>query len=129
MKRRCLDRNSEKFATYGGAGITVDNRWLESFADFLSGMGERPDDTTLDRIDNSKGYSRDNCRWATAREQCANRSTNVRVVYKGEEVIIADLVRLLDIKRTTLEARINRGWPEEDWGKRPEGSKVGLRKS
>ena len=73
MKQRCYNRNNHKYPLYGGRGVTVDKRWLDSFENFTKDMGERPLGMSLDRIDNSKGYSKDNCRWATAVQQANNR--------------------------------------------------------
>ncbi len=72
MKTRCTNRKQESFKHYGGRGIAVDRRW-DSFENFLADMGERPEGTTLDRIDNDGDYEPDNCRWATPKEQRANQ--------------------------------------------------------
>lgn len=75
MKNRCLCKTDKNYPRWGGKGITICDRWLEKpngFKNFLEDMGRRPDGTTLDRIDNSKGYYPDNCRWATIYEQRAN---------------------------------------------------------
>ncbi len=68
MKTRCQNPNCPDYKNYGGRGITVCERWMD-FANFLEDMGERPENTTLDRINNDGNYEPGNCRWTTPREQ------------------------------------------------------------
>jgi len=85
MKRRCGNKNDKSWPNYGGRGISVCERWM-TYANFLADMGRRPAGTSLDRIDNNKGYSPDNCRWATVEEQQRNRRNNKLTAEQVREV-------------------------------------------
>jgi len=82
MVARCYDRKQNSYPRYGGRGITVEDSWLgkEGFWKFTKDMGERPEGLTLDRLDNTLGYSKKNCRWATIHEQQANKRNNNNTV-------------------------------------------------
>ena len=84
MKRRCSDTSDEN---YGGRGIRVCDRWVDSFPAFVVDMGRRPSpDHSIDRIDVHGHYEPSNCRWATRKEQMNNLQKTKKVVYRGEVV-------------------------------------------
>lgn len=84
MKQRCTNPKNNDYPRYGGRGIKVCSRWLESFANFLADMGERPEGMTLDRYPDMNGdYEPGNCRWATHQQQVENTRTVQRVTFNG----------------------------------------------
>ena len=113
MRKRCTNQNSECYADYGGRGITVCDRW-DSFENFYEDMGPRPEGMTLDRIDNDKGYDKDNCRWATKKEQQNNKRDNIFVTAYGQTLTLSEWAELMGIPRTRLYSRVRQGW-SLDW--------------
>ncbi len=84
MKQRCYYKNSPYYPRYGGRGIFVEERWKNSFPNFLKDMGRKPSENhSLGRIDNDKGYCKESCRWETQLEQQNNRCDNVLVTHEG----------------------------------------------
>jgi hypothetical protein len=77
MRDRCSNPNRADWLRYGGAGIKVCDRWDTSYEAFLQDMGSAPVKKSIDRIDGTKGYNPDNCRWATAHEQAVNSSRSI----------------------------------------------------
>ncbi len=74
MKTRCENPKTKNYKNYGGRGITVCGRW-DKFENFLEDMGEKPEGLSIERVDNNKGYFKENCKWATCTEQSRNRRT------------------------------------------------------
>lgn len=107
MVSRCRSPTNPAFKRYGGTGIGVCDRWL-SFENFFADMGERPSGRTIDRIDGTKGYAPDNCRWATPKEQSSNIRSNVFVVVAGDRLCVSEAARRLGIPRSTILHRVAR---------------------
>lgn len=98
MKLRCYVKTHYAYPRYGGRGITVCDRWRDSFESFLADVGHRPTiEHSLDRIDNDGHYEPNNVRWATKQEQANNRGNNVRITYNGETRTQAEWARLIGI--------------------------------
>lgn len=83
MRDRCRNPRNKRYRHYGGRGITVCERWLDSFANFLADMGYAPKGATLERRDNNGNYDPGNCKWATYSEQNKNRRCHV-IVWRGQ---------------------------------------------
>lgn len=113
IKQRCCNPSSKDWPNYGARGITICDDWADSFLNFVKDMGERPQGMTIDRIDVNKGYSKDNCRWATPEVQSNNRRTCVYVEFNGKSQSVADWAKEVGIERKTLEYRIRTGWDVE----------------
>jgi lambda repressor-like predicted transcriptional regulator len=109
MKNRCLNKNNNRYHQYGGRGISICERWIDSFENFLEDMGECPDSHSIGRIDNDGSYCKDNCRWETAKQQSRNKTNTVRVL--GESA--TDIAERIGMARSTLTTRIKRGWNED----------------
>ncbi len=103
MIARCYRQSSGNYSRYGGAGIQVCARWA-LFSNFLADMGERPLGTTLDRLDNDKGYEPGNCRWATPAQQAQNRRST-----KMSRALIAVARALRENGRTQREIGVQLG--------------------
>lgn len=113
MKKRCYNKNDSNYKHYGGRGIVICERW-QKFANFFTDMGPRPTPThSIDRIDNNKGYSPDNCRWATRSEQANNKSVNRRLEIRGQIKTRAEWAALAGICHRTLITRLRKGWTPE----------------
>lgn len=109
IKKRCLNPDAHNYAQYGGKGIDVSDEWKDSFETFKNDMGPRPSPQhSVERRNNKKGYSADNCYWATPVEQANNRSTNTIVEHEGEKMTVAQLARKLDRPYEQVLREVNR---------------------
>lgn len=114
MKHRCANPNNTRYARYGGRGITVCERWINSFANFYADMGARPSPKhSLERINNDGNYESANCRWATPAEQSQNTALTKLISYDGLTLSLAGWARRLGASQATLTCRFQRGWPLE----------------
>lgn len=114
MKARCYDPNHINYSRYGAIGIRIeDPRWF-IFTNFLEDMKECPEGMSIERKDNTKGYYKDNCKWATALEQARNRKNTPMITYLNRTQSIASWADELGYKYYTLRARlVNYNWSIE----------------
>lgn len=127
MKTRCTNPAASNYEIYGGRGVKVCDRWMDSYEAFLADMGHCPGSGySIDRIDNDGDYEPSNCRWATRRQQNRNRRDTVLLTFKGKTLCIADWAVEIGINQSTLRNRIKSyGWSAEDALTVPVGGKRG----
>lgn len=113
MIARCHDNNNPAYRNYGGRGIHVCRRW-RTFSNFFEDMGPRPEGCSIERKDNSKGYSKENCVWATRREQNRNTRQNVFYTISGIKKCLADWAESTGVNYGTLRSRLGRGLSIEE---------------
>ncbi len=120
MRRRCHKPNRPDYKNYGGRGITVCDEWRESFEAFYRDMGPRPPGRTLDRLNNSGPYNKNNCVWATRKHQERNKRTSRMIEIDDKRMTVAEACEVYGIKPHTAANRLNTlGWSVEDTFKRP----------
>ena len=115
MKARCNNPAHKTYDLYGGKGITVCDDWLtfDNFADWALKNGYTANapygECTIDRIDTSRGYEPDNCRWVNAKTQSRNRSNIKPITFNGKTQLMTDWAKEYGIPLTTLYIRLSRG--------------------
>lgn len=112
MVQRCTNPNYTSFETYGGRGITVCEKW-KTFDGFYEDMGVRPPSLTLERRDVNKGYSKENCYWATMKQQGNNRRTNVLIEFNGKTQTLRQWADEIGLSPSAISNRLVRGWSIE----------------
>jgi hypothetical protein len=114
MRDRCTNPNDKSFANYGGRGITVCERWRDSFEDFITDMGRRPSPKhTIERMNNDGPYASWNCRWALNTEQSRNRRGRHWITFNGRTLILAEWGRETGLGYDVVKVRLQRGWSIE----------------
>ena len=113
MRQRCHYPSSINYPNYGGRGIKVCDRWMNSFEAFYKDMGPRPEGMSLERVDNDKDYSPDNCTWATTPEQGTNQRTNRLITHDGETLTMMQWSRRTGLSKHVIYRRLKKGWSIE----------------
>ena len=113
-KERCFNPNATKYPRYGAIGVTMCERWKNSFETFLADMGPRPDGMTLDRFPKIDGnYEPGNCRWATPKEQANNRKSNLVLTVGHNSKRISEWAAETGISQEIISKRLWMGWTPE----------------
>lgn len=114
MKSRCTDSNHKGYKYYGEKGITICDEWREfkNFKEWALNNGYA-DDLTLDRIDNSKGYSPDNCRWVSMKHQENHRSNNHIITFLGKSMTVREWEDYFEYPEGAIQNRLDKGWSED----------------
>lgn len=107
IKKRCYQVGATGYTNYGGRGIKMCDEWKNSFWTFVDDMGEKPfKASSIERLDNNKDYSKDNCIWATAKEQASNRRTNIYVKYQNEMYTLYAICKVFNLTYSTIHWRL-----------------------
>lgn len=114
MKDRCGNPNAKQYADYGGRGIKVCDRWINSYETFYADMGPRTAGHSIDRIDNDLGYEPGNCRWASRKTQQRNQRRAVYVSIAGVRYRAIELADISGQKVDVIVDRAERGLAYED---------------
>lgn len=110
MKQRCTNKKAPDYDRYGGRGIKICDKWIHSFENFLMDMGERPENTSLDRIDVNGDYEKENCRWATYSYQMRNKRNTKKFLYEDKMMCLAELGEISGLKPSIISNRLKAGW-------------------
>jgi hypothetical protein len=114
MRQRCRSPNHKYYANYGGRGIQICDRW-DTYALFLEDMGERPDGTSLDRLDSDGHYEPSNCRWATRTQQNRHTTQNRVIEFQGQLKCLSEWCELLALNYARTYARLFKlNWSVQD---------------
>jgi len=122
---RCYNKRDPKYKDYGGRGISVCDRWRESFESFFSDMGYAPSQLhSIDRVKNEGNYEPTNCRWATEVEQANNKRNNLHLEYRGTTKTLAQWCDTLKLVYSKVQLRLARGWTVDLAFEAPNGTRL-----
>lgn len=115
MKQRCFNKDNPSYRNYGGRGITVCDRWCGEggYDRFIEDMGECPSGMSLERVDNNRGYSPENCCWADRKSQQRNRRVNNCFTIDGVTRCLTEWAEIYAINKETVRKRLRLGWDIE----------------
>lgn len=114
MKCRCTNPKNRKFNDYGGRGIGICDRWMNSFENFFEDMGKKPGKGySVGRINNELGYMPTNCRWETIQQQSRNRRNNIWIEYDGMRKVVLDWATHFKVKEATLREALKYKSPKD----------------
>ena len=129
MKSRCYTPSDSSYRWYGARGITVCPRWRLSFVVFLTDMGPRPPDHSIERRDSDGHYTPDNCYWLPREQQPKNMRSCKLIEYNGRKWTTAELGVALGYSKNFVSNRLYRGWTIEEILAKPKCSPHGRHKS
>lgn len=112
IKDRCYNKNDKRYKDYGERGIYMCSEWLDDFMNFYNWSMNNGynDNLTIDRIDNNKGYSPNNCRWVDRKTQQQNRRNCIYYTINGETHCLKEWCEILNLNYSTVQVRVYRGW-------------------
>lgn len=115
MRNRCRSKSNKHYPQYGGRGIAICQEW-GTFASFRAWAEQSGylQGLSIDRIDNDRGYSPENCRWTDQTTQNNNKSDNVIVEFQGKRQTVMEWAREIGLNHYTLRSRLEHGWPVEE---------------
>lgn len=113
MIGRCTNPKGKYFDRYMGRGITICKEWRNSFENFYKDMGDPPAGHSLDRVNNDKGYSKENCRWATPKQQQNNRRGCIKLTFNQQTKSLVEWSEITNLSRTVIWKRLDAGWSVE----------------
>ncbi len=125
LKKRCYRKENKDYKYYGAKGITVCDEWLKTYLNFFLWAIDNgyKSHLTIDRINNNKGYSPENCKWSTIKEQANNKTTSIVYIYNNKKYTVPSIAKDLGMTTSAIYRRINQGWSVEEIISTPKGGK------